>query len=223
MRLATFVSALAVLAAAPGLSLAQAPAQPPPQDGPSRVFQGRDIFGLRTASDPQVRPDGSAIAYVRTTQEIMIDNGRPAIWLVDLATGSQSPLVVDDNANMSPRWSPDGSRLAYVVAGPGGAQLYVRWMASGRSAKVATLAHAPNSIAWSPDGGQIAFLMLVDDQGKPLAQPMAKPEGARWAEPLKQIDRVTYRADGAGYLKPGYHHLFVVSADGGQPRQLTFG
>jgi len=215
MRLAVFVSALAVLAAAPSLSQAE--------DGPSRLFQGRDIFGLRTASDPQVRPDGGAIAYVRTTQEIMIDNGRPSIWLVDPATGAQQPLVVDDNANMSPRWSPDGSRLAYVVAGPGGAQLYVRWMATGRSAKVATLAHAPNSIDWSPDGRQIAFLMLVDDEGKPLAQPMAKPEGAKWAEPLKQIDRVTYRADGAGYLKPGYHHVFVVGADGGQPRQLTFG
>src|SRR3954452_12021567 len=128
MRLAMFVSALAILGAAPAFAQGV--------DGPSRTFQGRDIFGLRTAGDPQVRPDGGAIAYVRTTQEIMIDNGRPSIWLVDPATGAQSPLVVDDNANMNPRWSPDGQRLAYVVAGPGGAQLYVRWMASGRSARV---------------------------------------------------------------------------------------
>jgi hypothetical protein len=34
-------------------------------------------------------------------------------------------------------------------------------------------------------------------------------------EPLKIIDRVTYRADGAGYLKPGYHHLFVVTGRAG--------
>jgi hypothetical protein len=37
------------------------------------------------------------------------------------------------------------------------------------------------------------------------------------------IDRITYRADGEGFLKPGYRHVFAVSADGGQPRQLTFG
>jgi dipeptidyl aminopeptidase/acylaminoacyl peptidase len=215
MRFAAFVSALAVLGAAAPLASAQ--------DAGGRTFTGRDIFGLRAAGDPQVRPDGGAIAYVRTTQEIMIDNGRPSIWLVDPQSGAQTPLVADDNANMSPRWSPDGSRLAYVAAGPGGAQLYVRWMASGRSAKVATLPHAPNSIAWSPDGKSIAFVMLVDDEGKPLAQPLPKPEGAKWAAPLKQIDRVTYRADGAGYLTPGYRHLFIVSADGGQPRQLTFG
>ncbi|MDB5423184.1 MAG: peptidase prolyl oligopeptidase active site region, partial [Phenylobacterium sp.] len=215
MRLALLVSALAIVAAAP--SSAQV------AEGPSRTFQARDLFGLRTAGDPQVRPDGGAIAYVRTTYDIMTDDGHPSIWLIDPATGAQSPLVVDDNANMRPRWSPDGSRLAYVVAGNGGAQLYVRWIASGRSAKVANLEQSPNDVAWSPDGKTLAFTMLTLDEGKPLGAPLSKPAGAKWAEPLKVIDRISYRADGAGYLKPGYRHLFAVSADGGTPRQLTFG
>ena len=219
MRLALFVSALAISCAASSFApaLAQAP------DGPKRTFQGADIFGLRTAGDPQVRPDGGAIAYVRTTQDIMTDSGRRSIWLVDPATSVQTPLVVDDAQNFAPRWSPDGSRLAYVVAGPAGAQLYVRWMASGRSAKVAPLEQAPNAITWSPDGKTLAFVMLTVEEPKPLGTALKPPAGAKWAEPLKLIDRVTYRADGAGYLKPGYRHLFVVSADGGQPRQLTFG
>ncbi|WP_309606457.1 S9 family peptidase [Phenylobacterium sp.] len=215
MRLALLVCALALAGAAPASSQVA--------EGPSKVFQGRDIFGLRTASDPQVRPDGGAIAYVRTTQEIMIDNGRPSIWLVDAQTGAQTPLVVDEAANVTPRWSPDGTRLAYVTAGPGGAQLYVRWMAAGRSARVTTLEQAPNDIAWSPDGKTLVFIMLTLDDGKPLGQPLARPEGAKWAAPLKVIEQLTYRADGAGYLKPGYRHLFAVSADGGAPRQLTFG
>src|SRR5581483_4896064 len=128
MRPVAFVAALALLGAAG--SLAQA------QEACSRIFSGRDIFGLRAAGDPQVRPDGGAIAYVRTTQDIMSDNGKPSIWLIDVATGAQSPIAMDDNANLRPVWSPDGSRLAYVSAGPGGAQLYVRWMATGRTAKV---------------------------------------------------------------------------------------
>src|ERR1700749_3735911 len=120
MRLALLVSALAIACASS--SVAQV------TEGPNKLFQPRDIFGLRAAGDPQVRPDGGAIAYVRTTQDIMTDNGKPSIWLLDPATGAQSPLVVDDAANMRPRWSPDGTRIAYVVAGPGGAQIYVRWM-----------------------------------------------------------------------------------------------
>jgi dipeptidyl aminopeptidase/acylaminoacyl peptidase len=215
MRLALLASALAIVVAAP--SYAQV------TDGPARTFQARDLFALRVAGDPQVRPDGGAVAYVRTTADIMTDNGHPSIWLADPVTGAQSPLVADDAANMQPRWSPDGTRLAYVVAGPSGAQLYVRWIASGRSAKVANLQHAPNDVVWSPDGKTLGFAMLTLDGGKPLSAPLAPPPGAKWAEPLKLIDRVTYRADGAGYLKPGYRHLFTVSADGGQPRQLTFG
>jgi dipeptidyl aminopeptidase/acylaminoacyl peptidase len=219
MRLALFVSALAISCAAASFS----PALAQIADGPKRTFQGADIFALRAAGDLQVRPDGGAIAYVRTTQDIMTDSGHRSIWLVDPQSGAQTPLVVDEGQNFAPRWSPDGSRLAYVVAGPSGAQLYVRWVASGRSAKVATLEQAPSDVIWSPDGKTLAFVMLTLNAPRPLGAPLVPPPGAKWAEPLKLIDRVTYRRDGAGYLKPGYRHLFVVSADGGQPRQLTFG
>lgn len=214
MRLVVATTALA-LALTAGAGVAQ--------DGPARTFGPRDLFGLQQASDPQARPDGGAIAYVRVSNDIMTDRARRSIWLVDPATGTQSPLAADDRSNMAPRWSPDGTRLAYVAAGPGGAQLMVRWMATGREAKVASLEEAPNDVAWSPDGRTLAFTMLVGDEGKPLAPPLDKPDGAKWAEPLKVIDRVIYRADGEGFLKPGYRHVFVVSADGGQPRQLTFG
>ena len=94
MRLALFVSALAIACASS--ASAQAPAPAPAADGPNRLFQGRDIFGLRAAGDPQVRPDGGMIAYVRTTQDIMTDRGQASIWLIDPATGAQTPLAADD-------------------------------------------------------------------------------------------------------------------------------
>ena len=192
-------------------------------DGPERTFGPRDLFGLQSASDPQMRPDGGAVAYVRISNDIMTDRARRAIWLVDIATGEQSPLAANDNTNMAPRWSPDGRRLAFVSANKDGAQLYVRWMDSGRTAKLANLEQAPNDLAWSPDGKALALTMLCPEDAKPLGARLSPPEGAKWAEPLKIIDRVIYRADGEGFLKPGYSHLFVVAADGGPPRQITFG
>ena len=65
--------------------------------------------------------------------------------------------------------------------------------------------------------------MTVPDDGTRLGKAPDKPEGAKWADPLQVIDKVTYRADGAGYLKPGFDHIFVVDALGGAPRQLTYG
>ncbi|MFN4175620.1 prolyl oligopeptidase family serine peptidase [Phenylobacterium sp.] len=219
MRLAVLASVVALTGTAVLASTVSAPVA----EAPSRIFTGRDLFDLQTASDPQVRPDGGAIAYVRTRYDVMTDRGQRSIWLADPQTGAQSPLVVEDASAFNPRWSPDGARLAYVSTAGGQPQLYVRWVAQGRSAKVATLEQAPNDIAWSPDGRTLAFTMLTLDEPKPLGAPVKKPEGAKWAEPLKVIDRITYRADGEGYLKPGYRHVFVVSADGGAPRQITFG
>lgn len=187
-------------------------------------FTGRDLFDLSVATDPQISPDGRRIAYVRRSADIMTDRMVPSIWLVEVATGEQRPVAATGSANMSPRWSPDGRRLAFVSTSEGGgAQLFVRWMDSGERVKITNLPDSPRSLAWSPDGRQIAYLMSVPDEGPTLGKAPPKPEGADWAKPLEVIDKVTYRADGGGYLKPGFDHIFVVPATGGAARQVTFG
>jgi dipeptidyl aminopeptidase/acylaminoacyl peptidase len=218
--LTRILSTIAILAAATALN---APAIAAPATGPSRYFTGGDLFNLEVATDPQISPDGRTIAYVRKSNDIMTDKARQTIWLVDTATGQQRPLLAGAGSYFSPRWSPDGSRLAYVAADGGGPQLYVRWMASGESARITGLPDGPDSMAWSPDGRRIAYSMFVPDEGPKLGKAPDKPEGAKWADPLQVIDMVTYRADGAGYLKAGYEQIFWVPADGGAPTQLTFG
>ncbi|HYE45623.1 MAG TPA: DPP IV N-terminal domain-containing protein, partial [Caulobacter sp.] len=212
---------IVLLAAAAALCLApMAAAQP------SRLFTAADLFSLEQATDPQVRPDGRQVVYVRASADINSDRTRRSIWIVDAATGAQQPLVAGAGNHMAPRWSPDGRRLAYVSTAEGGApQLFVRWMDTGATARVATLAEAPSAIAWSPDGRSIAFLMFTGADGLKLSHgaPPAKPEGATWGEPLRVISGLRYRTDSEGYLKPGAGQIYVVSADGGAPRQLTTG
>ncbi len=208
LALATLVSGQVLAQPASGLS----------------TFRPQDVFGLSWASDPQFRPDSGLIAYVRTTNDIMIDRGRRAIWLVDSHTGQQTPLGGADGEAFAPRWSPDGSRLAFVASPPGGTPaVYVRWMTTGQTALVARLQRDPSHLAWSPDGRSIAFVMSEPSPDETMGAPLAKPEGASWAGPLKVVTEMQYRADGVGYLKPGHTHLFTVAADGGVPRQLTFG
>jgi dipeptidyl aminopeptidase/acylaminoacyl peptidase len=214
------ISPLAILFAASALA---APAAAAPAAGPTRYLSGSDLFSLEWGSDPQISPDGRTIAYVRESNDIMTDKARPTIWLIDVATGQQHPLLAGSGAYFSPRWSPDGTRLAYVAAEEGSPQLYVRWMNSGESARITGLPNSPSALAWSPDGRRIAYSMFVPDDAPKLGNAPAKPEGAKWAEPLQLIDKVTYRFDAAGYLKPGYRQIFWVPADGGAPTQLTFG
>ena len=207
-----------MMTAASAATLAAPPAAPSP------AFTGSDLFSLSAASDPRISPDGRQIAYVRRSNDIMTDKARSSIWLVDVATGQQRPIAAGSGNHFGPAWSPDGKRLAYASTAEGGAaQLFVRWMDGGQSVRITGLPDSPQAIEWSPDGTRIAYLMTVPDDGPKLGSAPAKPEGADWAKPLEIIDKVTYRADGAGYLKAGYDHIFVVvDALGGSPRQITF-
>ncbi|MEG3085960.1 S9 family peptidase [Sphingomonas sp. PB4P5] len=209
---------LLLLAATPAFAQQQPAA--PLADAPSRTFTGADLFGLTIAADPQISPDGRTIVYVRRTGDILTDRLQSSLWLIDVASGRQTPFATQGN---SPRWSPDGTRIAYAAADGDHAQLFVRWIAGGQSARITSFPGDPQALAWSPDGTRLAYIATVAGEGTKLGTSPAKPEGAKWAEPLTVIDRVNYRNDGPGYVKPGYDHLFVVGADGGAARQLTFG
>ena len=80
-------------------------------------------------------------------------------------------------------------------------------MDSGQSAVLTQLTESPGGLAWSPDGRSLAFTMRVAAESKPLAKMPPKPKGAEWAPDVKVIEGVGYRADGAGYVEPGFDHV----------------
>ena len=109
------------------------------QTGPQRRFTGEDLFGLAAASDPQISPDGRHIAYVRRANDIMSDRAVSTIWLIDTQTGAEVPVAGRSGDAFSPRWSPDGKRLAYASTEGGSVQLWVRWMDGGEAVKLTGL------------------------------------------------------------------------------------
>ncbi len=208
--------ALTVLALPPVSAEPETPPDP-------RRFQLMDVFELEWASDPQLSPDGATIVYVRNFMDVMSDRRRSNLWAVSFDGSDHRPLTSGLSNDASPRWSPDGKRLLYASSAEGGTQLYVRWMDTGQTARLTQLTSSPSGLAWSPDGKRIAFSMLARERREPFVKLPEKPEGAEWAQEAVAIDTLIYRRDGAGYVEPGFRQIFVLSADGGTPRQVTAG
>ena len=190
----------------------------------NNIFRNTDVFELEIAADPQISPDGSQVAYVRTAMDIMSDRAVPNIWIIDADGKNHRPLLSGARGYSGPRWSPNGDRLAYVTKVRGrGSQIHVRWMDTGQTAVISNVRRDPRGLSWSPDGRQIAFTMFVPDANEPLAKPPKQPDGAEWAPGANVIETMPYRFDGRGYLETGHEHIFIVPAEGGTPRQLTTG
>ncbi len=207
------LAAAVLLLAAPGFSQVAKP-----------VFRPMDVFDLQWAADPQISPDGRSVAYVRMSFDIKTDRPRGAVWLAGVDGKHARPLPAGAPSH-SPRWSPDGTRLAYLAAAADGStQLFVYWSDSGASAAISNFTESPSSLAWSPDGHWLAFTMPVAAERKPLKVELPDaPKNAKWADPPKLIDRMVFRLDGEGYLPNVFSQLFVIGADGGAARQLTRG
>ena len=183
----------------------------------------QDVFDLEYVTDPQISPDGRKIVYVRHFSDIMKDRKYSNLWIVNFSGTHHRPLTSGKQIDDSPRWSPDGTRIAYISDRDEKPQIYLHWMDTGLTSKLTTLEFPPGSLSWSPDGGQIAFISLVKYEPTSIATLPAAPEGAEWAAPAKVIDRLVYRFDGAGYLPHAFSHLFVVLAEGGTARQISQG
>jgi dipeptidyl aminopeptidase/acylaminoacyl peptidase len=216
-------------AAAPAAPAVAAPAiGAPGQGGPGPATAGRlsemDVFNIEYAVDPQVSPDGRRVVFVRRSADIFTDRWTSNLWVVNLDGSDPRPLTTGRRNDSSPRWSPDGGRIAYLSSeGEEIPQIYVRWMDGGQTARITNLASPPAGPAWSPDGRTIAFTGFVPREAPKIAALPPAPEGATWAPPPVVIDRLIYRFNGEGYLKPGFTHLFVVPAEGGTPRQISSG
>lgn len=186
-------------------------------------FQPMDVFALEWVSDPQISPDGKQVVYRRNGFDIMKDNTKGNLWIINTDGTSHRKLTSREVSESQAVWSPTGDRIAFTSSTDEGSEIYMYWVATGQIARLSQLEKSPSSLTWSPDGKSIAFTMFILQKPPVIAKLPEKPKGAKWAEPARITDRLKHEADGSGYMEPGFTHVFIIPADGGTPRQLTSG
>ena len=110
-------------------------------------------------ADTRISPDGRQIAYVTTPVSQEGEHPTSEIWLVSTDGDEPRRLTTSEAADNSPRWSPDGRRIAFTSDRNqlGTTQIYVLDLSGGEAIRLTGAENGASSPAWSPDGSLLAF------------------------------------------------------------------
>jgi dipeptidyl aminopeptidase/acylaminoacyl peptidase len=117
-----------------------------------------DVIALRSVNDAQISPDGRWVAYTVSRADLEQNAADADIWLASTAGEFPSRLTTNKKSDTSPRWSPDGKRLAFISAREEKPQLFVMSPFGGEPERLTENKGGVRAIAWSPDGKSIAFV-----------------------------------------------------------------
>lgn len=196
------------------------------------------------ASDARLSPDGERLVYTRTEVDRERDRYRSDLWLKDFATGRHAPLTTHRVSDVSPRWSPDGTRIAFLSGREGDAQIWIIDLRGGEARRLTDLPGGAGAPVWSPNGQRIAFLSRALTEAEREAQQAEQREATRRQREVRGLEdgqtkesapapavitRLIYQADGrADYLPEERQQLWVVEVDENDnwpiaPRRITHG
>ena len=207
------------------------------------VFKGEQLTGFRIPSSYiDLRASAhhiSDIVYERLTGEkgafstriayisALAETPKRYVLQVADADGFNAQTILEStHPLMSPAWSPDGRRLAYVSFEDNRSAIYVQGVYTGKRTKIASFKGINGAPAWSPDGTKLALTLSKD----------GNPEIYIMDLPGKELRRVTrssgidtepaWSPDGNTLVftsdRGGKPHLYKVSSRGGRPERLTF-
>lgn len=185
-------------------------------------FQLGDLQKVLSLSHAKISPDGRQIAVIVTAWDWKTDKPQREIDIVDVQSGARRTLTWKRTGIASPKWSADGTRLAFLAedttpkepdSGAGDekhTQIFIMPMNGGDPVRLTEAKQGVDEFAWSPDSSQIAYITADEAEN---------------AKAIKQHDDAFQVTDNNFLTRAALtrSHLWVVPSAGGEPKRLTQG
>jgi len=176
------------------------------QQGP-RPMTIIDLMDLPSLGDARLSPDGRQVVFVRTGTDWERNRTVSHVWRIDVDGSDELQLTRGSEGESSPRWSPDGTRVAFLSDRDEGrpTQLHLLSMAGGEAAPLTRHATSVGSIQWSPDGAWIYFIAADERPADEKAKVEQRDDVFAYDEDYQQ------------------RHLWRVAVGTGEEQRLTEG
>jgi len=185
--------------------------------GEQTILQAEDHLKQVSVGSPQVSPDGQWILYSVSGYCVKEKSAYSDLFLQPFSGGSPRQLTHTPSSESDYTWSPDGKQIAFCAKREGDAesQIYILPVNGGEARRLTTLATGASSPTWSPDGKTMAFCSTL---GELYTAEQKEAFGS-----VRYLMHPRYHHLGKGWDSGKRQRLFVVSAQGGEPIQLTDG
>ncbi|MDZ5470241.1 S9 family peptidase [Bacillus sp. 31A1R] len=187
-----------------------------------RTLTAEDLYHLKSLADPQLAKNGSDLLYVETTMSKEKNDYVSNLYYINVAEKT-NPVqwTYGENKNHSPRWSPDGSQIAFVSNRTGKNQIYILQKDGGEARQVTNSTNGASNPVWSPDGSKIAFsTSLKSDEALLLEEKKEEEKGN--LVPLV-VDKMKYKSDASGFWNGRFTQIAVVDVNTKEMELLTSG
>ncbi|MEO8041592.1 MAG: S9 family peptidase, partial [Acidobacteriota bacterium] len=178
-----------------------------------------NLIATKRVGDPQLSPDARTVAFTVGTVNKAENRTLTQIYTVRIDGSNLRQVTSGDKSNSSPRWSPDGKRIAYTTGG----QIWTMEPDGDGRKQISRISTGAGNPVWSPDGKWIAF--GSDVYPECTSDDCNKAEDARIESgkvQAKVAERLLFKHWNE-WRDRKRSHVFVVSSSGGAATDFTPG
>lgn len=185
------------------------------------AITAEDLYDLELISDCQISPDGRHVVFSVQRVDRETEKKYANLWVVPTDGGPARQFTYGDQVDSQPRWSPDGTAIAFLSTrrDEKQAQIFLIPFGGGEARPLTDLKGQFGAFQWSPDGKRFVCAFRKKDQ-----EDVEREEDKRKKElgiVARHITRVHYKFDGVGFLPKERWHIWTIDAQTGEGEQLT--